>query len=194
MSKQVTLSILVIGLLMASFAVADVPKLINYQGFLNDSEGNPVANGDHNLDPESQYLCHSSINAPEMANIYSGNVTTDENGEAIVAFPDYFEALNGDFRYQLTVLGDFAQAIISEEINKNQFAIKTNKPYIRVSWQVAGTRKDPCAEANHTKVEIYKSGKDKGLYIHPEVFGLSPEMQINFEQNEAALEAAERSE
>ncbi len=186
---------LIIGFVMIFALVgAEVPKLINYQGSLTDSESNPVANGDHNLDPECQYLYHSSINAPEMANIYSGNVTTNENGEAIVALPDYFEALNENFRYQLTVPGDFAQVIISQEISENQFAIKTDKPYIRVSWQVTGVRKDPWTEANHTKVEIYKSGKEKGLYLHPEVFGLSPEMQINFEQNKAALEAAERSE
>ena len=38
-------------------------------------------------------------------NIYNGNITTDPNGEAIVEMPDYFDALNKDFRYQLTVIG-----------------------------------------------------------------------------------------
>jgi hypothetical protein len=29
-----------------------------------------------------------------MMNVYSGNVTTDANGEACIALPDYFDALN----------------------------------------------------------------------------------------------------
>jgi len=43
-----------------------------------------------------------------MLNVYSGPVTTDGNGEAHVSLPSYFEALNEDFRYQLTVMGQFA--------------------------------------------------------------------------------------
>ncbi len=49
MSKQFALMTLVIGLLAVSFAAAEVPKLINYQGNLTDSEGNPVADGDYNM-------------------------------------------------------------------------------------------------------------------------------------------------
>ena len=48
-------------------------------------------------------------------NIYNGNITTNETGEATVTLPDYFEALNIEFRYQLTVIGTFAQAIIAEK-------------------------------------------------------------------------------
>jgi len=36
-----------------------------------------------------------------MKNIYDGTVTLDEKGEAVVPMPDYFSALNQDFRYQL---------------------------------------------------------------------------------------------
>ena len=41
--------------------------------------------------------------------IYNGNVTTDGNGTAVVTMPDWFEALNTDFRYQLTVIEQFAK-------------------------------------------------------------------------------------
>ena len=47
-------------------------------------------------------------------NVYNGNVTTDANGDATVILPDYFEALNRDFLYQLTVIGQFAQAIVKD--------------------------------------------------------------------------------
>jgi hypothetical protein len=44
---------------------------------------------DHPLDPEHKYLYHLFLGSPDMMNIYNGNVTTDENGEAMVALPDY---------------------------------------------------------------------------------------------------------
>src|SRR6202023_673525 len=56
---------------------------------------------DHPLDPENKYLYHSFVESPDMMNIYNGNVVLDANGQAIVQMPDWFEALNQDFRYQL---------------------------------------------------------------------------------------------
>jgi hypothetical protein len=69
-------------------------------------------------------------------------VTADANGEAVVELPDWFEALNRDFHYQLTVIGQFAQAIVASEIANGQFTIKTDKPSVKVSWQVTGIRQD----------------------------------------------------
>ncbi len=74
---------------------------------------------DHPLDPENKYLSHSFVESPDMLNVYNGNVTTDAKGEASVTLPDYYEALNQDFRYQLTVIGQFAQAIVAEEVRNN---------------------------------------------------------------------------
>jgi hypothetical protein len=91
-----------------------------------------------------------------MMNIYNGNVVTDENGFAEIALPDWFEALNKDFRYQLTVIGRFAQAIVEEEIHDNRFTIRTNFGHVKVSWQVTGIRKDPWAEAHRIPVEEVK--------------------------------------
>ena len=94
---------------------------------------------DDPIDPANKYLVHSSIESSEMVNIYSGNVTTDELGLATVKLPDWFEAANGDFRYQLTVVGgQFAQAIVSKEIHDHEFTISTNATRVKVSWQVTG--------------------------------------------------------
>lgn len=71
-----------------------------------------------------------------------GNVVIDTHGRATVELPACFEALNRDFRYQLTVMGRFAQAIMSEKVHENRFVIKTNKPGVEVSWQVTGIRQD----------------------------------------------------
>jgi hypothetical protein len=120
---------------------------------------------DHPCDPANKYLLHCSVEAPEMINVYSGNAETDETGTITVFLPDYFEALNRDFRYQLTVIGQFAQAIVAEEIMNNRFVIKTDKPNVKISWQVSGVRKDVCAEANPPVVEKEKSAAERALYL-----------------------------
>lgn len=146
----------------------------NYAGYF---QGNTHVSGtltkgsgafkiDHPLDPANKYLQHSFVESPDMMNIYNGNVTTDANGEVEVKLPDWFEALNRDFRYQLTAIGQFAQAIISEKVNGNRFKIMTDKPNVEVSWQVTGIRKDRFAEDNRIKVEETKLPTDKGKCLY----------------------------
>jgi hypothetical protein len=133
---------------------------------------------DHPLDPENKYLVHSFVESPDMMNIYNGNVVTDGSGTAIVTLPGWFESLNSDFRYQLTVMGQFAQAIVQSEIAGNRFTIRTDKPNVKVSWQVTGIRQDAWANAHRLPVEQDKSAKEKGHYIHPELFGHAGEPSI----------------
>ena len=135
---------------------------------------------DHPLDPENKYLSHSFVESPDMKNIYDGNVTTDENGEATVMLPDYFEALNSDFRYQLTVIGTFAQVIVAEEIKDNRFTIKTSAPGVKVSWQVTGIRQDAWANQNRIKVEESKTEKERGFFLHPEALGKDEERGVEW--------------
>jgi len=133
---------------------------------------------DHPLDPENKYLSHSFVESPDMMNVYNGNITTDHNGLAVVELPDYFESLNRDFRYQLTVLGQFAQAIVAEKVKNNRFTVKTSSPEVEVSWQVTGIRQDAWANKNRIQVEEVKSEKDRGYYLHPESFGKEKERSI----------------
>ncbi|MDQ4120589.1 MAG: hypothetical protein M3209_03980 [Acidobacteriota bacterium] len=136
----------------------------------NLSKGGGSFKIDHPLDPLNKYLYHSFVESPDMMNIYNGNTTTNEKGEATITLPTYFEALNRDFRYQLTVIGVFAQAIVAEEINGNQFKIRTDKPGVKVSWQVTGIRKDPFAEQNRIKTEVEKPEKERGTYLYPKAY------------------------
>jgi trimeric autotransporter adhesin len=53
---------------------------------------------DHPLDPENKYLYHSFVESPDMKNIYDGVVALDNNGEAEIELPDWFGALNKEFR------------------------------------------------------------------------------------------------
>lgn len=133
---------------------------------------------DNPLDPDNKYLSHSFVESPDMMNVYNGNTVTDGAGYATVTLPDYFEALNSDFRYQLTVMGQFAQAIVSDKIRDNRFRIRTDKPRVEVSWQVTGIRKDKWAEQNRIKVEEDKSPFDKGLFRYPEGHGRSGEASV----------------
>ncbi len=131
---------------------------------------------DHPLHPTDKFLYHSSVESPDMMNIYNGNITTNLNGDATIQLPEYFTALNKDFKYQLTSIGQFSQAIVSEEIADNHFSIKTDKPNIKVSWQVTGVRHDPAALAHPVIVEKDKKGFEIGKYICPEGYGFGREM------------------
>ncbi len=138
--------------------------------------GNLSKNGgsfkiDHPLDPANKYLYHSFVESPDMKNIYDGVAILDAGGEAMVTMPDWFGALNRDFRYQLTCIGGFAPVYIAEEIANNQFKIGGGHPGMKVSWQVTGTRQDAWANAHRIPVEEVKQGEERGTYLHPELFG-----------------------
>ena len=45
------------------------------------------------------------------------------------------------------MIGQFAQAIVVQEITNNRSTIKTNKHSVKVSWQVTGIRHDAYADA-----------------------------------------------
>jgi trimeric autotransporter adhesin len=135
---------------------------------------------DHPLDPANKYLSHSFVESPDMKNIYDGNVVTDSEGLATVTMPDWFEALNRDFRYQLTVIGQFAQAIVAHKIEHNQFQIRTSLPNVEVSWQVTGIRQDAFANAHRIPVEEVKPPQEQGHYLHPELYGAPAELAIGY--------------
>jgi len=136
---------------------------------------------DHPLDPANKYLQHSFVESPDMKNIYDGVVTLDSGGTATVELPEWFEVLNGDFRYQLTPIGAAAPNLhIAEGIAGGRFRIAGGEPGMDVSWMVTGIRRDPCAEAYRIEVEVDKPEGERGLYLHPELYGLPRETAIAF--------------
>jgi hypothetical protein len=149
---------------------------VEVEGNLSKSSGSFKI--DHPLDPANKYLYHSFVESPDMMNIYNGNVVTDGGGTATVSMPAWFEALNTDFRYQLTTIGQAAQAWIASEITSGSFTIKTSKSGVKVSWQVTGIRQDAWANAHRIQVEVDKLQRDQGHYIHPELFGHEGEPSI----------------
>jgi hypothetical protein len=131
---------------------------------------------DHPLDPANKYLYHSFVESPDMKNIYDGVVVLDGSGEAAVELPEWFEALNRDFRYQLTAVGAPGPNLyIAQEIENNSFRIAGGQPGSKVSWQVTGIRQDAWANAHRIPVEVDKPERERGYYIHPELYGAPEE-------------------
>lgn len=149
--------------LLPNAGMVDVFGSLQVNGNLSKMSG--TFKIDHPLDPRNKYLYHSFVESPDMMNVYNGNITTDANGFATVTLPDYFETLNRDFRYQLTVIGSFARAIVQQEVSDNAFVIQTDAPHIKVSWQVTGIRQDPYAEANRVQVEVAKEPAMQGKLL-----------------------------
>jgi hypothetical protein len=136
---------------------------------------------DHPLDPTNKTLMHAAAESNEVINFYSGNITTDASGKAMVSLPDYFEAINKDFRYQLTVIGGtFAQAIISKEVSNNKFEIATNQPNVKVSWEVKGVRNDAHMRKFPFVAVEEKSAAQKGLYIDPAAYGQPESKRVSY--------------
>ncbi len=147
------------------------------------SKGGGTFKIDHPLDPENKWLYHSFVESPDMMDVYNGNATaTDGNGDACIPLPSYFQALNKDFRYQLTAMGQFAQTMVSSEVSSNatgiSFGIKTDKPNVKVSWQVTGIRQDAFANAHRVIPEVPKNGDEAGKYIHPAEHGKPESMRF----------------
>jgi hypothetical protein len=156
----------------AAFFLGDV----EVDGNLSKSAGSFKI--DDPVDPEDKYLYHSFVESPDMKNIYDGVVVTDGGGRAVVTLPGYFESLNSDFRYELTTIGNPAKAWIATEVANNQFTIQTEQGNVKVSWQVTGIRQDAWAKAHRIPNEVEKSDKEKGHYLHPELFGHTGEPSI----------------
>jgi len=143
---------------------------------------------DHPSDPENKYLYHSFVESPDMMNIYNGNVVTNGGGRATVELPDWFESLNRDFRYELTVIGRPAKAWVAVEVTHNRFVVQTDEPGVKVSWQVTGIRQDAWANAHRIPVEVEKNEREKGHFLHPELFGHAGEASIQQIEHQLPIE------
>jgi hypothetical protein len=150
---------------------------------------------DHPLDPANKYLSHSFVESQDMKNVYDGVVVLDNKGEAMIDLPDWFGALNKDFRYQLTAIGAPGPNLyIAEEIseantkysskssnknNNSRFKIAGGTSGMKVSWQVTGIRKDSWANAHRIEVEEDKPTKERGYYLHPDLYSQPEENGIS---------------
>lgn len=141
---------------------------------------------DHPLDPLNKYLVHYCAEGPEPLNAYTGNVTTDAKGHAWVELPDYFDAVNREPRYTLTVIDDngsteFVQVKVGRKIRDNRFLIMSSAPGIEVSWRVDAVRNDRFVQTHGAPVELEKQDHERGRYQHPELYDAPPEMGMSYQ-------------
>lgn len=170
-------------------------------GYAGYFSGNVYVNGnlsksggsfkiDDPIDPANKYLYHSFVESPDMKDFYDGVATLDANGEAWIKLPDWFDALNKELRYQLTPVGAAMPGLyIAQEVQDNRFQIAGGVPGKKVSWQVTGTRQDAWANAHRIPVEEDKPAQERGLYIHPELFGQPASMSVNYTRLQQATSA-----
>ena len=136
---------------------------------------------DHPLDPTNKFLYHSFVESPDMMNVYNGNVVLDGSGAATVALPDYFQALNKEYRYQLTPIGAPGPGLyVAQKVANGVFTIAGGTPGAEVSWQVTGIRQDAFANENRIPNTVDKKGVEVGKYLHPSAFGLDRSMGIDY--------------
>ena len=120
-------------------------------------------------------------------------MVTDASGYAIITLPDYFESINRDFRYQLTVIDSsdgFILAKVVREIQNNQFVIRTSKPFVKVSWEVKAIRNDLWVQRYGYQTEQEKEDEIKGKYLHPELYGQPKERGIHYRPEPAHNETS----
>ncbi|MDX2169813.1 MAG: hypothetical protein SF182_22270 [Deltaproteobacteria bacterium] len=149
---------------------------VNITGNLSKAGGSFII--DHPLDPANKYLSHSFVESPDMKNIYDGIAVLDADGRAEIELPDWFQALNRDFRYQLTCIGAFAPVYVAEEIHDNHFKIAGGAAGQKISWLVTGIRQDAYANAHRIVVEEDKPPEQVGHYLHPAELGMPASMSM----------------
>ncbi len=154
---------------------------------------------DHPDDPENMYLLHYAAESPEVINFYSGMAEFDERGEAVVELPAYFAKINTDPRYTLTAVGapmpnlHIAREIDNAALNAGaaagpdeaapiwSFRIAGGAPGAKVSWRIEAVRNDRWIQMYGAPVEVEKQDLVHGLYQHPEIYGESAEMGMDYQ-------------
>jgi hypothetical protein len=127
---------------------------------------------DHPADPENKMLKHFAIESNEVLNMYRGVAVLNDNGEATIELPDYFDLINTNVSYQLTAIGTPVQPYVLTEVQGNTFEV-AGEPGTKVSWVVYADRNDPYMQQNPDRGEdvVQKTGERQGKYLQPELYG-----------------------
>lgn len=135
----------------------------------NLSKGSGTFLIDHPLDPKNKLLYHSFVESPDVLNEYTGTAHINDNGEATIVLPHYFEALNKDYQYFIRPIDKpMPNLYIKEEVQNNRFVVGGGSPGGTISWMVTGVRQDPYILANPIVPEVEKGPSkliNKGEYL-----------------------------
>lgn len=161
---------------------------------------------DHPYDPMNKVLLHYCAESPEVINFYSGKVTLDEAGQAMVELPAYFASINRDPRCTLTAIGAAMPNLhVAEEISEAalaagvaarpgdtapicSFRIAGGVSGGKVSWRIEAVRNDRWMQKRGAPGEVEKLDRERGTYQHPELYGQPPAMGMNLPAETLPLE------
>jgi hypothetical protein len=117
-----------------------------------------------------------------MCAAFAGNLMAQAPCPGVSTFvlPEWFGALNKEFRYQLTCLGGFSPVYIAKEIAGTDSKSPGGKSGLKISWQVTGVRQDAWANAHRIPLEEEKTGAERGSYLHPQEFGQPAEKSVEW--------------
>ena len=138
---------------------------------------------DHPTDPANKMLKHFCIESDEPMLIYRGKAEFDANGEVLVLLKDYVQAINTEYTYNLTPIGQYMPLYIAEEVNESgAFKIAGGTPGAKVAWTAYGQRNDAYFKANPEKLnpEIEKPAFMRGKYLDPLAHGLPRSMGVDY--------------
>jgi hypothetical protein len=156
---------------------------------------------DHPDDPENKNLLHYCSESSEPVNFYSGDVTLDGNGAAVVELPAYFAKINKNPRYGLTAVGapmpllhvaEKVRTVAVGERVRTSFRIAGGLPGGEVSWRVDATRNDAWVRDHGAPVEEEKPENERGFYLYPAGFN-QPESR-GIDANQRALADAAKAQ
>jgi hypothetical protein len=122
-------------------------------------------------DPAHRTLSHTPVESDALTVVYTGNVRTGRDGRATVRLPAYAATLASHWRYQLTPIGRFGQAIVEHEVRRGRFVIRTEHGGTKVSWSVTGLRRDAYATRHPFRAVQVKTRAERGRYLHPDLYG-----------------------
>jgi hypothetical protein len=124
---------------------------------------------DHPTKPETHFLNHGFVESDVMRNEYPGNVMLDAKGEALVEMPDWFPHVNSEPSVTVTAKGK-RMSTGWEQIDNKTFKLLGDAGG-EVSYMISCKRSDQWTKKNCPGIEIEKTDEEKGLYMHPELFG-----------------------
>jgi len=111
----------------------------------------------------------------------------DAFGAAEIELPEYFEAINADFSYQLTAVGAAMPNLhVAREVAGNRFLVAGGVSGKSVSWQVTAVRHDPWTRDRGFETEAEKPAHQKGYYLYPTGYGQDQSKAIGQETRKRA--------
>jgi len=135
---------------------------------------------DHPLDPLNKWLDHYTVEGPQHYTLYAGQVALDDDGQATVQLPHYFDALNQRVRVIWSlVTGEMGHLKRANggKVSDNQFGFVDGEPGQIIDWVIVAERADVWALAHPTTPEKEKGEGERGYVAAWVEYGLGPEYE-----------------